>query len=128
MFRSSDHYNPVGALRQMGHHVHRVGGIDSHVHILIGYNIVQHIPEMMRQFKANSSRFINDSHIIPYKFSWQSGYGCFSHSRSQIMNVCSYIDSQHEHHKSVTIEDEIKRILDNLGMEYDARYLIRDPQ
>lgn len=75
-----------GTLRQMGHHVHRVGGIDSHVHILIGYNIVQPIPELMRQLKANSSRFINDSHIIPYKFSWQPGYGCFSHSRSQIIH------------------------------------------
>lgn len=65
------------------------------------------------------------SHI---NFHGSPGMDVFFHSRSQLMNVCNYIDSQHEHHKSVTIEDEIKRILDNLGMEYDARYLIRDPQ
>ena len=117
-----------GVLKQHGHFPYAIGGIDSHVHILLGYNINQAVPDMVRDLKPAVSRYINDSHLIPYHFEWQSGYGCFSHSLSQVDAVCQYIRNQHQHHKQVTLEQEMSRILDTLGLEYDPRYLLRDPE
>lgn len=118
----------AGILTRQGHYVHAIGGIDSHVHILIGYSVCQPIPDMMRDLKAATSRFINESRIIPYRFEWQKGYGCFSYSRSQIGQVAEYIRHQHEHHKNITLEQEMTRILDRAAVEYDCRYILRDPQ
>ncbi len=115
-----------GVLRQHGHIPYSVGGIDNHVHILVGYNINQPVPDMVRDVKSSTSRFISESHIIPFKFEWQTGYGCFSYSPSHVENVKRYIENQHQHHKSVSLEDEIRNILERYGVEYDERYLIRD--
>jgi len=117
-----------GILKQHGHFPYAVGGIDSHVHILVGYNISQSIPDMVRDLKSAASRYINDAHIIPYRFEWQGGYGCFSYSRSQIDAVCNYIRHQHEHHKAVTLEEEMHEILTKFGIDFDDRYIIRDPE
>lgn len=88
-----------GILKQHGHIPLAIGGIDNHIHIMVAYNIRQPIPDMIRDIKSASSRFINESRIIPFHFEWQSGYGCFSYSRSQINSVCEYIKHQHEHHR-----------------------------
>ncbi|MEZ3562887.1 MAG: IS200/IS605 family transposase [Duncaniella sp.] len=116
-----------GVLKQHGHIPLAIGGIDNHIHIMVAYNIRQSISDMIRDIKSSSSRFINESRIIPFHFEWQSGYGCFSYSHSQINSVCEYINHQHEHHKSISLETEVRTILDRLGMTYDERYVIREP-
>lgn len=116
-----------GVLREKGHYPYCVGGIDNHVHALIGYNINQPIPDMVRDIKSSCTRFINESHFIPFKFEWQAGYGCFSNSYSQIENVCRYIQNQTEHHKHTSLENEMRHILDQLNIDYDCRYIIKDP-
>ena len=114
-------------LRSHGHFPYAIGGIDSHVHMLVGYNINQSVPDMVRDVKSLSSRFISESHFIPFRFEWQTGYGCFSYSRSQVDAVCRYIANQNEHHKSVSLEDEIWQMLDKFDIEYDEKYILRDP-
>lgn len=47
--------------------------------------------------------------------------------RAQVDAVCRYIANQHEHHKSVSLEDEIKAILNKYDVEYDEKYILRDP-
>ncbi len=117
----------IGTLRQQGHMPYAAGGTGDHVHLLIGYNITQPIPDMVRDIKSSTSRFINQNRLTPGRFEWQAGYGCFSHSKSQTDSVCRYIRNQNMHHKSISLEDEIKHILDRFGVEYDQRYIIRDP-
>ncbi|MCM1484179.1 MAG: transposase [Muribaculaceae bacterium] len=117
-----------GVLRNLGHYPCSVGGIDSHVHMLVGYNVNQSIPDMVRDVKSSASRYINDSHFIPYRFEWQAGYGCFSHARSQVDVVCKYIRNQYQHHKNITLTDEIRSIFEKCGMRYDERYIISEPE
>ena len=57
------------------------------------------------------------------KFSWQVGYGAFSIGQSQVKAVIDYIASQQEHHRHVTFEEELRRLLERYGVEYDERYL-----
>ena len=69
-----------GTISTLGHKPLEVGGIDNHVHILVGLNVKQSVADFVRDIKSATARFINDSRIIPYRFEWQSGYGCFSYS------------------------------------------------
>lgn len=111
--------------RQLGHYPYAVGGIGNHVHLLVGYNINQAVPDFMRELKSSVSKFINENRFIPCRFEWQRGYGCFSYAQSQIDTVCRYIANQAEHHKRMTLGEEMKQFLDRYNVSYDERYILR---
>ena len=52
----------------------------------------------------------------------------FSYSRSQIDQVIRYINNQEQHHRMESMTEEYKRILRNLGIEFDDRYIFDDVQ
>lgn len=89
---------------------------------------MQTIPDLVKNIKAGSSRHINEKHFTPFHFEWQAGYGCFSYSQSQIEVVTKYILNQSIHHKGISLEDEIKKILTNFNIEYDDRYILKCPK
>jgi hypothetical protein len=41
------------------------------------------LSDLVRDIKANSSRFINEKAWINGKFEWQTGFGAFTYSHSQ---------------------------------------------
>ena len=94
-----------------------------HTHVFIGYNPSQALPDLLRDIKAISSKFINDSNWLPGSFRWQDGYGGFSYSRSQIDDVIKYINKQEEHHKKSSFKEEYLKMLQKFEIEYDDRYL-----
>lgn len=56
-------------------------------------------------------------------FYWQSGYGAFSVSKSQVEQVRRYILGQERHHRKVTFQDEYREFLKRYGVKYDERYI-----
>ena len=114
------------SLRQRGHLPIAIGGTSDHVHLLISFSGKETLPELVRDIKTATTHFINDYRLSLFKFEWQKGYGCFSYSHSQINNVANYIMRQEEHHKCFSLRDEIKRVLDNFGIEYDEQYIFDD--
>ena len=117
-----------GVLKQHNHIALAVGGTDDHVHILFRYNVNQTIPDLVRDLKSSSSKFMTQHRLTPFKFEWQTGYAVFSYSNSQVEAVKRYVENQHIHHKGLSLKDEVKSILDKLGMEYDERYIICEPE
>lgn len=115
-----------GIIRDCGHIPIAVGGPDDHVHILIAYNLTASVPELVRTIKTSTSVFINSNHLIAYRFSWQRGYACFSHSHSQVDRVSRYIANQVEHHKNMTVRQEIIQELERRGISYDPKYLFEE--
>lgn len=116
-----------GILRRAGHVPIKIGGTANHIHAFLSYNIKQLIPEMVREIKSASSRFINEKHFIPYKFEWQAGYACVSHSAAQTETVKRYIENQYEHHKGTSLVEETKLMLERSGIEFDERYIFEEP-
>lgn len=57
------------------------------------------------------------------KFHWQSGYGAFSVSESNVEVVKKYIEEQEGHHRRRTFEDEFREFLKRYKVDYDERYL-----
>ncbi len=80
---------------------------------------------MIQEVKRDSSEWINRDRLAPGRFSWQEGYGAFSYSRSQVEQVTRYIETQEEHHKKKTFSEEYKKMLDDFGLEYDERYVLK---
>lgn len=94
-----------------------------HVHILIGMKPNIAISDLVRDIKAGSSKFINDSNWINGKFNWQEGFGAFSYSKSSIDNVVKYILIQEEHHNKKTFKEEYLDFLKKFEIEYDEKYV-----
>ena len=73
--------------------------------------------------KSNSSKWINDNRKIDGLFAWQTGYGAFSVSTSQVPTVRNYIGNQQEHHRFKPFQAEYIYFLKKNGIEYDERYV-----
>ena len=94
-----------------------------HVHLLIGLHPSVSVSEMVRMIKSNSSKFINEEHLVRGRFRWQEGYGAFTVSKSLIDRVVRYILNQPEHHKRKDFREEYFRMLKKSETEFDERYL-----
>jgi len=94
-----------------------------HIHILIGFKPNMSISDLVRDIKAGSSKFINDSKWIYGKFNWQEGFGAFSYSKSHLDNVVKYILNQKEHHNKKSFKEEYLQFLKEYEVDFDERYL-----
>jgi REP element-mobilizing transposase RayT len=113
----------TGIIQNRKHKLLTINYMPDHVHIFIGYNPSQPFPDLLRDVKANSSKFINQKKWMPGKFMWQEGYGAFSYSHSQINDAIQYINKQEEHHKQLRYKEEYQKYLEEFEIEYDTRYL-----
>ena len=63
-----------------------------------------------------------------HKFAWQAGFGGFSYTKSHVDKVIDYIKNQKEHHKKVTFREEYIKFLKWAEIEFDERYIFKDPE
>lgn len=113
----------TGIIQLREHKLLAINYMPDHVHIFIGYKPTQPLPDLLRDIKANTSKFINEKKWIPGKFQWQNGYGAFSYGHSQIDKVIQYINTQEEHHKKLSFKDEYLKILEKFDVDYDPKYI-----
>jgi putative transposase len=78
-----------GIIREMRATALIINGTADHIHMRIRIRPVQAAAEIARVVKANSSRWVSEKWDIP--FAWQTGYGAFSVSESNIPAVSRYI-------------------------------------
>ena len=102
-----------------------INNMPDHLHLLIGLRPDAALSDLMRDVKAGSSKFINEQHWVAGKFSWQEGFGAFSHSRSQLGTVIRYLENQQKHHARRSFRDEYVELLEKYGVEYDQRYIFK---
>ncbi len=102
----------------------QIGGMDDHVHGLVGSPTTKSPSEIAKALKGDSSYGIRREFSGMDKFSWQDGYGVFSVSKSGLPDVIDYIKRQREHHAERTFEDEYRSLLRLHDIEFDERYLL----
>ena len=61
-----------------GIHVETLNVQPEHIHILVKLPHDQRIEDLVKLLKGESSHWINQSDMLPGKFSWQTGYAAFS--------------------------------------------------
>jgi REP element-mobilizing transposase RayT len=101
----------------------QVGGIDNHIHALVGVPTTASASQVAKYLKGDSSHWIHGEFPGLRSFAWQDGYGVFSVSKSLIPTVVDYIKRQREHHKRQTFEEEFVELLKLHEIDYDERYL-----
>ena len=113
----------TGIVQNHRHKMLAIGSMPDHLHILIGYNLNQLIPDLVEEIKTSSNSWIKGKRLSKFKFEWQKGYGAFTHSYSQIDTVVKYILSQEEHHKKKPFKEEYFEILEKNNVEFKEEYL-----
>jgi len=103
--------------------VYAIGGVADHIHLLVSINPSMAISDLVRDVKANSSKWINEKRFLNTKFQWQEGFGAFSYAQSQLNNVIAYINNQEQHHQKKTFKDEYLELLRNFEIDYNEKYL-----
>ena len=99
-----------------------IGGIEDHVHLLVGLRATHRLDYVLRDVKADSSIWIHKT-VGLKKFEWQSGYLGLTVSPSQLERVKRYILNQEKHHRRQTFQEEYLEMLRLSGIEFDDRYL-----
>ena len=113
----------TGIVRNKNQKLISINGMSDHIHILIGLKPDIALSDLVRDIKANSSKFINKKNWFMGKFNWQEGFGAFSYSRSQLNRVIKYIENQEKHHKKKSFKEEYLELLQKFGVEYKDKYL-----
>ncbi|MBI1313657.1 IS200/IS605 family transposase [bacterium] len=112
-----------GIARENGMKPLRVGGIEDHVHVVLGAPPTLAVSRIAQLIKGGSSKWIHETFPDLGDFRWQDGYGAFSVSRSSLDQVISYVAGQREHHRELTFQSEFLALLQRHGVEFDERYL-----
>jgi len=115
-----------GIVRATDGHLIEIGGIEDHIHLLVGLSAKNPVSDNIRDIKANSSKWCNSLPGLTSRFEWQKGYGAFTVSYSQLELVRRYIQNQHEHHRTKTFKDEYIAFLEAHDIEFNHQYLFED--
>ena len=118
----------TGIIKNNGHKLLQINGMPDHIHILFGMRPAQSLSSLLQDIKGSSSLWINKKQLVKGKFIWQEGYGAFSYGKSQINDVVQYIKNQETHHQKRTFADEYLEFLKLFDIEYDERYVLKNPE
>ncbi|MES2765410.1 MAG: IS200/IS605 family transposase [Bacteroidota bacterium] len=113
----------TGIIRKKGQKLLAINGMPDHIHILIGMKPDCNLSELVREIKKSSNDYIKENHLTPFNFQWQSGFGAFSYSHSQLDNVISYIANQKSHHQTKTFKTEYLELLEKFNVDFKNEYL-----
>lgn len=114
----------AGICEQKLSHCLVVNGPGNHLHILISLAPTIALSELIKEIKRVSTLFLKEQDGVYYhQFYWQSGYGAFSVSYKVKDAVCQYILNQTEHHRKVSLEDELTALARNAKVDgYQREY------
>ncbi|MES2504829.1 MAG: IS200/IS605 family transposase [Myxococcota bacterium] len=105
-------------------HVYEVGGVSDHVHILLTLPRTLTLSKLVEILKTATSKWIKKRDQSLTHFAWQTGYGVFSVSQSQLPKVQRYIKEQELHHQKASFKDELVQFLKNSNVKFNEEYLL----
>ena len=125
-WREELHKYITGIVQNNKHKLIAINSMTNHIHIFIGMKPIQSIADLLQDIKQSSSKWINNQRFVAGRFSWQSGYGAFSYSHSQIDSVVKYIQNQQQHHKKKSFQQEYIEFLEKHGISYNQKYIFKE--
>lgn len=110
-----------GCLRTAGGIALAIGGMPDHVHILAALRATHRLADVVRDLKRITSHWVEARYRRP--FAWQEGYGAFTVCPQDRDVVARYIRTQAEHRRTVSFQDEYRRLLIDHDIAFDERFL-----
>jgi REP-associated tyrosine transposase len=100
-----------------------INSVEDHAHVLFHLSKNHALCDVIESVKKDSSKWIKTKGKAYKNFHWQSGYGAFSVSQSNVTQVVKYIAEQKEHHRRRTFQEEFRAFLKRYHVPYDERYM-----
>lgn len=119
--RTDMHKYLGGTVRGLGGVPIEINGVADHVHLLVKIKPVISVSDFLRDLKSSSSGWARKK--TAGRFAWQTRYGAFTVSESQVDRVRLYIRNQEEHHRKVSFDDEFKSLLRAHRIDFDETRL-----
>jgi putative transposase len=96
-----------------------INSVEDHVHVLFELSRSIAVSEVVEELKKSSSKWIKTQGAAFAGFAWQTGYGAFAVSSSNVGRVRDYVARQREHHRRLSFEDEHRALLRRHGLDPD---------
>jgi len=112
-----------GIARQNGMKPIEIGGMPEHVHMVLGISATMPVSKGVQFIKGGSSKWIKSEFPGKRGFAWQDGYGVFTVSKSNLLEVLEYVRHQTEHHRVKSFQEEYLAFLVRHEIDFDERYV-----
>ena len=116
----------TGIISNKGQKLIAIKGMPDHIHLLVGMKPDCNLSDLVRDIKANSSKFINDKNWVLGRFEWQRGFGAFTLGHSQLDSIVTYIKNQEQHHKIKSFKEEYLEFLKRYEVDFKFEYLFEE--
>jgi len=100
-----------------------INSVEDHAHVLFHLSKNHALCDVIEGVKKDSSKWIKTKGRTFRNFHWQSGYGAFSVSQSNVAQVVKYSEEQKKHHRRRTFQEEFRAFLKRYQVPYDERYV-----
>ncbi|MEO5716643.1 MAG: IS200/IS605 family transposase [Luteolibacter sp.] len=121
--RGSLHAYMATVLKNLGCHPVLINSVEDHAHLLFELARTVSVSQAVEDVKKSSSRWIKEQGPEFRNFSWQSGYGIFAVSESNVEAVREYVANQREHHRKKTFQEEYRQFLERHRIVFDEKYV-----
>ena len=112
----------TGILKNKNCCLYRINGVENHLHLLCDLHPSIALADFMRELKVSTSIWLKQSGKFPDFQGWAEGYAALTYAWKDKETIVSYIKNQQEHHKKVSFEDELKRLLRENGVDINQDY------
>ena len=109
----------AGVLKEIECHPIIINSMPDHIHLLFDLARTIAISRVVEALKTGSSKWLKTRDAKLAHFAWQSGYGAFAVSESNVTAVREYIRDQAEHHRARSFQDEFRAFLERHSLAYD---------
>jgi REP element-mobilizing transposase RayT len=98
-----------------------INGMADHVHVLAKLHQRHRVAEVISDIKSRSTGWVKRTFPGRQNFGWQTGYGGFTISYSNLADVRAYIANQEAHHRERTLSIEFLALCRSNGVEIDEK-------
>jgi REP element-mobilizing transposase RayT len=120
--RPSLHAYMGAVLKGMGCHPVLINSVEDHIHLLFELARTAPLSHVTEQVKTTSSKWMKSQAAHLSTFAWQSGYGAFAVSWSNVKRVQKYIAHQQTHHRTKSFEAEHHELLMRHQISYHEKH------
>ena len=95
-----------------------------HIHLLVSLHPTMAVASFVHDLKIATNRYMTAAKDRFSDFvKWERGYCALSYAEADKQRVINYIIRQKEHHRKVTIHDELMAQLREARVDCDERFL-----
>jgi putative transposase len=112
-----------GVIHFHGSLLYRIGGVEDHIHLLVGLTPSIALADLVTEIKTTSAHWIRRWQVFPAFAEWQSNYSAFTVNAETRPLLIRHIEHQESHHSQMDFVSELRQLVKDANLRWDDRYL-----